>query len=732
MADFALSPSVLNTFVTLGRLHGVDTTVDTLQRRYAFDEDGIHDGMLVSIAADLRLEARWTLMKWSQLPKLRNVLPAMLLLRDGTAVILEAVTEDENAGLVAHLCDPQTGGDVRASLDGRQLAEIWDGRLLLVRPRVTGNESDKPFGFGWLLRQVLRERDLFRDIGIASLIGTIFAIAPAFIVMIVIDRVIVNHSTSTLWVIVVFLGVLITFEAILGFLRRMFMEIAGTRIDGRLQIYVMDRLLRLPMTYFETTPIGHTTGKVNQLWRIRAFLTGQLFTTVLDLITLMAIIPILFILNWKLTFWVLALGVMIFAVVMTYIRPLGKLQGKQIYAEREKGSYLIETLQGIKAVKSLALEGRRRRGWDQRVAVAVDLKHQWGALANYPQTFVMPLERMMYSGSIVIGAALVLASPESSSAGGLMAFGMLAMRASSPLVGLAKLFESLGDVRTAVAEVASVVNATPEESRGEGGLRLPIRGDITFSNVRFRYAPGSALALDGASFNIQPGTMFGIMGRSGSGKSTITRLLQGLNTGYEGTIKIDGMDLREVDLHHLRTSIGVVPQENFLFSGTVRENIGMAKPGATFTQVVRAAQLAGAEEFIEKMPRGYDTILQEGATNLSGGQRQRLALARALLIDPAVLVLDEATSALDAESEAIINANLVRIARNRTIICVSHRLAMLVPATAILVMEAGKAYDLGRHQELLHRCDIYKHMWHQQNGHIMETSSNVRPLVAQS
>jgi ATP-binding cassette subfamily B protein len=706
--------------------------VDTLRRRYAFDDDGMPDGVLVSIAADLRLEARWTIMKWSQLPKLKNVLPAMLLLSDGSAVILESINDEPDVGLVAHLFDPQPTGEVRATLDGRQLSEIWDGRVLLLRPRAVGDDTDKPFGLGWLMAQVLRERDLFRDIGIASLLNTIFALAPPFMVMIVIDRVLINHSSSTLSVIAIIIFVMILFEMTLGFLRRMFMEIAGTRIDGRLQLYVMNRLLRLPMNYFETTPVGFTTGKINQIWKIRNFLTGQLFTTALDLITLVAIIPVLFILNWKITFWVLAMALSIFGIVTAYVRPLGRLQSKLIKAEQIKGSYLIETLQGIKAIKSLALEGRRRRGWDQRVAVSVSLRHDWGSLANYPMTFVLPFERLIYSGSIMIGAALALAAPESNSPGTLIAFGMLAMRAAMPLVALARLLESFGDIHEAIAEVASVMNVPAEDSRGDSGLRLPIRGDITFDNVRFRYAPGAPMALDGASFHIRPGTMFGIMGRSGSGKSTITRLLQGLNTGYEGAIKIDGMDLREVDLHHLRTSIGVVPQENFLFSGTVRENIGMAKAGATFTQIVRAAQLAGAEEFIEKMPRGYDTVLQEGATNLSGGQRQRLALARALLIDPAVLVLDEATSALDAESEAIINANLVRIARDRTIICVSHRLAMLVPADAILVMEAGKAYDIGRHHELMHRCDIYKHMWHQQNGHIMETGSNVRPLVAQS
>jgi ATP-binding cassette subfamily B protein len=195
-----------------------------------------------------------------------------------------------------------------------------------------------------------------------------------------------------------------------------------------------------------------------------------------------------------------------------------------------------------------------------------------------------------------------------------------------------------------------------------------------------------------------------------------------LNQKYEGIIKIDGMDLREMDLRHLRTNIGVVAQENFLFTGTIRENIGIARPNATFSEVVRAAQLAGAEEFIERLPRGYDTFLEEGGSNLSGGQRQRLAIARALVVDPPVLILDEATSALDAESEAIINANLLRIAQSRTIICVSHRLAMLVPADAILVMEKGKVYDIGTHQELVHRCDIYKHMWYTQNRHIQPES----------
>ena len=260
-------------------------------------------------------------------------------------------------------------------------------------------------------------------------------------------------------------------------------------------------------------------------------------------------------------------------------------------------------------------------------------------------------------------------------------------------------------------------------------LRQPIKGEVSFQDVRFRYSPDAPYALGGVSFTVPPGTMLGIMGRSGSGKTTVTRLLQCLNTNYDGMIKIDGMDLREINLMHLRTHIGVVPQENFLFSGTLRENIAMAKPDASFADVVRAAQLSGAEEFIERLPRGYDTLIQEGGSNLSGGQRQRLALARALLIDPPVLILDEATSALDAESEAIVNANLKRMAKGRTVLSISHRLSMLVDCDAILVLEQGKVYDIGTHEELLRRCDIYKHMWHQQNRHLDPRPADVPQVV---
>jgi ATP-binding cassette subfamily B protein len=263
---------------------------------------------------------------------------------------------------------------------------------------------------------------------------------------------------------------------------------------------------------------------------------------------------------------------------------------------------------------------------------------------------------------------------------------------AQPLVQLAHLIQQFDEANRAVRTVAAVVNQAPEEGRNVGGSSAPLKGSIEFDAVRFRYAGATTPALDRLSFNVPAGTIFGIMGRSGSGKTTITRL---------------------------RRSTGVVLQDSFLFSGTVRDNIAASCPTASFEQVATAARMAGAEEFIERLPRGYDTLIEEGSANLSGGQRQRIAIARALLVDPKLLILDEATSALDPESEAIVNANLRRIAHGRTVVVISHRLASLIAADAILVLDQGGTVDVGRHGELLQRCELYRHLWNQQNRHTL-------------
>jgi ABC-type bacteriocin/lantibiotic exporter with double-glycine peptidase domain len=279
-----------------------------------------------------------------------------------------------------------------------------------------------------------------------------------------------------------------------------------------------------------------------------------------------------------------------------------------------------------------------------------------------------------------------------------------------------------------VSLVGEVLNNPTETAAARGGLRPKFQGALCLDEVSFCYPGSKTPALERVSFEVPAGTMLGIVGRSGSGKTTIARLLQGINRDYSGHLKIDGADLREINLTHLRRSFGVVLQDNFLFRGTVRDNIIAGRPALTLEDVICAARLAGAEEFIERLPLGYETWIEEGSANLSGGQRQRLAIARALIADPRIVILDEATSALDPESEALVNANLLRIAKGRTMVIVTHRLSSLVDCDQILVLDKGRAVDIGPHRTLLGRCAIYRQLWLQQHRHIDHFGAREAPL----
>jgi ATP-binding cassette, subfamily B, bacterial HlyB/CyaB len=385
-------------------------------------------------------------------------------------------------------------------------------------------------------------------------------------------------------------------------------------------------------------------------------------------------------------------------------------------------------------VKSLALEPQRRAVWDECVAEVGKWRMAFGKLSNWPQTIVTPIERFMSIGIVLIGAYMALSDTTGYAVGGLFAFMMLSMRVAQPLVGLAKLIEDYEEVGAAIGEAASVLNRPMETNTAGGGLRPRFTGAISYDDVTFTYGGTKVPALDRVTFSVPAGTMLGIVGRSGSGKSTLTRLLQGINRDYSGFLKIDGNDLREINLRHLRQSFGVVLQENFLFRGSIRDNIIAGRHGLTLEDAVRAARLAGAEEFIERMPNGYETFIEEGSPNLSGGQRQRLAIARALITDPRLLILDEATSALDPESEALVNANLLRIARGRTMVIVTHRLSSLTECDQILVLDKGAVVDLAPHRVLLERCSIYRQLWLQQNRHLETQGSRhaaLAPTLAQ-
>jgi ATP-binding cassette subfamily B protein len=728
--------SVLAALAAVATRLGIDTSVSELRRRFSLESVEPDTQTVIGMARDLGLEAKSLHVTFAELPRLSKTFPAILRAKDGGALLVEDARTDRDKGSVVIVRDPEAPATELVAVEEIQLAEFWEGELILIKRAYSATDDQQPFGMAWLVGQVLREKKLFRDVGYGAMVSTIFAIAPPMMFMITIDRVFQNQSYQTLNVLAAALFLMMVTETIIGHVRRILTQIATTRIDGRLNLYIVDKLLKLPLEYFESNPTGRTLNKLQNIWQIRNFLTGQLFGTFLEAVPLLGLIPVMLILSWRLALIAFALATVIFVIVMLYLPPLARAHHRVVAADHAKAAHLVETLYGMRTIKSLCLEGRRRKEWDRRVAESTAARHAMGLIANWPQTLTLPLQRLIYSGCFTLGAYMVLNTQggiqnQLITPGTLVAFAILSMRLAAPLIAIAGLQMELAEVRGAIYQVATVMNVPPEATQ-LNGLKAPIKGEITFKDVRFRYGPDAPYALDNVSFTVPRGTMLGIMGRSGSGKTTVTRLLQRLHTGFEGMIKIDGMDLREIDLVHLRSSIGVVPQENFLFAGSVRENIAMARPDANFADVVHAAQLSGAEEFIERLPRGYDTILEESATNLSGGQRQRLSIARALLINPPILVLDEATSALDAESETIVNANLKRMARGRTVISISHRLSMLVESDAILVLEQGKVYDIGTHEELLRRCDIYKHMWYQQNRHVDPRGRGDLPLISQS
>ena len=722
-----LSDTRLLAVVAAARHHGTDLHASDYRAKAG--EAVPSPASLAAWAKDQGLYAKAEKVRWKSLFRLigsaKPPPPVVLLFKDGTAGLLVGADPARN---IVWVRDPRhNSNEFAVAVDEFRLRQSWGGEILLIRRARGESEAERPFTLGWLIGLVLGERRSLRDIGLASITVSALTIVPPLLVMTVVDRVVVHHSLSTLMLLCVVLFIITLYETLLGFARRELVQVVSTRVDARLNLHVFNRLLGLPLDYFEKNPAGQINYRIAQVWKVREFLTGKLMGTFLDMFTLVILIPFLFWMEPTLAWVVLVCAAVITGIILVFLPSLRRIVSKLTMAESLKGSTMVETVHGIRTVKSLALEPQRRTEWDERTATAGRLKLQAGRLANWPQTLINPIESFIQRGVIMLGAYIALNDATGIAVGGLVAFMMLGSRVTQPLVGLAKLIEDMEDVRASIAQVAMVLNNPSETAAMQGGMRPRLTGGVRFEDLTFTYPGANVPALDKINFEIAAGTMLGVVGRSGSGKSTLMRLLQGINREYSGFLKLDGVELREINLTHLRRSFGVVLQDNFLFRGTVRDNITAGRAGLTLDDVVRAARLAGAEEFIERLPAGYETWIEEGSANLSGGQKQRLAIARAVIADPRLMILDEATSALDPESEALVNGNLVRLSKGRTMVIVSHRLSSLVECDQILVLDKGMMVDMAPHRTLLERCAVYRTLWAQQHRHV-EGGARV-PLV---
>lgn len=706
--------TTIQCLTAIAQHHGLQINPEWIIQEYALGEEEPAPALLLRIASEIGLKAKVHKLTWEGLLAQGGVFPVLVRLRNGHSVIVVGVKAEGN-GKVGVL-DPQISGATVALQDKDQLCRHWDGDVVFLKRSHSLTDPKQPFGLRWFIPEILKQKTAFRDIAIAAIAMQFLALASPIFFQLVIDKVLVHESTSTLWVLGVGITIALAFDAIFAYLRQLLTLSATNKIDMRLTRRTFGHLLSLPIDYFETTTAGVITRHMQQLESIRHFLTGRLFITGLDTIGLFIFLPILFTYSNKLAIIVLAFTLciagIIAALLPTYRRRLNALYS----AEGRRQSMLVETVHGMRTVKALAIEPIQRRIWDQISAEAITMHFRVGKLGIIGGTVTDFLGKMLPVTIIVLGAQDVF--DQTLSVGALIAFQMISSRVSSPLIAIVGLINEFEQTALSVRMLGEVMNRQPEGRVGAGGLRSQLLGEITFQDVTFRYPGASATALDRATFKVPAGAIVGVVGRSGSGKTTLTKLIQGLYSIQEGIIRFDGIDTREIELAHLRRQIGVVLQENFLFRGTVRENISMAKPDATFEEIVASAQAAGADEFIERLPQGYDTLLEEDAANLSGGQKQRLSIARSLLSKPRILILDEAASALDPESEAIFIKNLSRIAVGRTVIMISHRLSTLVNAHTILVMQHGRLVDSGRHEELLARSSTYQHLWNQQTSHL--------------
>lgn len=707
----------LKCLALLARHHGMDVSSDRLIHEYSLENEEPGLRRVLRIAKEAGFKVRHARLTWKQLRKMDQAFPAMARLQNGNYVIMVGLrqSEGEDGEAVEQIAvfDPLADQQGFVFLTQEQFENSWRGETILAKRVYSMFDTEQPFSLKWFIPEIFKQRTAFTDVAVAALFIHLIALVVPLYFQIVIDKVLVNSALETLRVLTIGICAALVFDAILNYLRSYLLLHATSKIDIRVATRTFGHMLRLPMQYFEHITAGVLTKHMQQTSQIREFLTGSLFLTMLDATALLVFLPILYFYSAPLTIVVLlfslALAINIGVLLGPYRRRLEALYN----AEGDRQAMLVESIHGIQTVKALSMEPVQRKAWDEKSAKSVAMQFRVGKISITATTISKLLEKLLTVVVVWYGASLVIG--KHISVGELVAFQMISGRVTGPLVQLVGLVHSYQQCALSVRMLGSVMNHKAEAGIGQG-LRPPIRGHIEFENVGFSYDPTLPPALDGITFQVPEGKIIGIVGRSGSGKTTLTRLLQGLQIPQSGIIRVDKLDVRELDIAHVRQNIGVVLQDNFLFRGTVRENIAMAKPSSSFSEVVYVARMAGASEFIERMPQSYDTMLEENGSNLSGGQKQRLAIARALLKDPRILIFDEATSALDPESEAIIQNNLKKIAEGRTVFMVSHRLSTLTDCDGIIVLDRGRISAMGNHRQLLEGSTVYKELWNQQMG----------------
>jgi ATP-binding cassette, subfamily B, bacterial HlyB/CyaB len=614
--------------------------------------------------------------------------------------------------------DPAIG---QRKLTHAEFVKGWTGHCLLLAPTLELKKTEgKSTDFWQLFQLVTPHRVTIAEIFIASIVLQLFGLISPIFTQLILDRAIVHKSESSLAAFGVGLLIFGGFQIAMAALRQYLMAHTANRIDAALMIGFIRHTFSLPLSYFDSRHVGDIISRIQENHKIQNFITGQSLGVLLDLMSVFVYATLMFVYSWKLAL-VTLISIPPFLILTFASTPFLKKMSREIFnASNAENSYLIEALNGVRTVKSMSVEKSVRWNWEEKLNKEIKQSYRGQIMDINIQMISGAINTISSTALIWIGATLVISGEFT--IGQLFAFNMISANVISPFERLAGLWNKLQEIGIAIERLCDVIETKPEEDRNSHRQDLGnLQGYVKFTNVTFRYnKDADANVLENVDFEIKPGQTIALVGRSGSGKTTLSKLILGLYQPTSGSIEIDGKDLNTISLHSLRSQVGVVDQDTFLFSGTVKANITLAKPGASQAEVQRAAELAGADEFISKMPMRYDTEIGEGGGMLSGGQRQRIAIARALLNNPRLLIFDEATSSLDTESERIIQTNLEKIRRHRSTIIIAHRLSTVQNADLILVLDKGVLIESGNHHQLMTKRGQYYHLNQQQVVTIQE------------
>jgi len=690
--------------VTALRFNGIGADPDQIRHRLGGVPTGIPE--MLRVAKELGLKARACKTAWRRLPN--TPLPAIAALKDGGFLFLGKVSEDK--ALIQSPSSPRP-----ALMTREEFEAVWDGRLVLMTRRAGLLDLSRRFDITWFLGAIHKYRHLLGEVLVASFFLQLFALVSPVFFQIVIDKVLVHRSMSTLDVLIIGLVAIGVFESVLAVLRTYLFAHTTNRIDVELGARLFRHLLALPIAYFQVRRVGDSVARVRELENIRNFLTSSALTLVIDLSFTFVFLAVMFIYSPLLT-WIVLAAFPFYIGISALATPLFRQRlDEKFQRGAQNQAFLVESVTGVETLKAMAVEPQMQRRWEEQLAGYVAASFRVMSLGNTASQAVQLVNKLVIAGMLYFGAKLVIAGDLT--VGELVAFNMLASRVSAPVLRLAQIWQDFHQARLSVARLGDILNTAAEPTYNPTRAALPaIRGEVAFEHVTFRYRIDGAEVLHDVTFSVPAGQVVGIVGPSGSGKSTVAKLIQRLYVPESGRIMVDGIDLVMVDIAWLRRQVGVVLQENVLFNRSVRDNIALADPSIPMERVIAAATQAGAHDFILELPEGYDTIVGERGSNLSGGQSQRIAIARALISNPRILIFDEATSSLDYESERVIQQNMQEIAKGRTVFIIAHRLSTVRWSDRIVTIERGRLIEDGTHDELVRTGGRYATLYRMQGG----------------